>query len=111
MASGSDEAFDWSHLVKETLRLEGIGSPRAEQIQEREQRRLTVAMVARQGANVDTAVADPTACVNYLKGERAGVRGRLLLRRRDDLAGGGAYRGGLRRRRATMAATRPAWPT
>ena len=30
---------------------------------------LAVAMAARQGANVDTAVADLTACVNYLKGK------------------------------------------
>jgi hypothetical protein len=35
---GSDKAFDWGHLVKETLRLEGIASPAAEQMQERERR-------------------------------------------------------------------------
>jgi hypothetical protein len=54
---------------------------------------LAVAMIARQGANVDTAVADLTARVNYLRGKGLVFVVGYCFGGRDDLAGGWAHRG------------------
>ena len=78
---------------------------------------LAVAMAARQGANVDTAVADLTACVNYLKGKGpvfvvgycfGGAMTWQAAGRIDGIAAASSYYGGFM---VASASLRPKCPT